>query len=132
MLYQHRSVIALAVGMLVAGAAARTAAAQDTATLRGSEAPPHALWLDSLDLSKVEQSWGEPRAGKSVDKRPIALRGTTFVHGLGTHAESTLRIELKQAATRFVSLVGVDDEIGKKGQVGFEVWVDGRKRPTAG
>jgi hypothetical protein len=132
MFHRHRTIVALAVGMLAAGAAARTADAQDAAALRGSEAPPHALWLDSLDLSQVEQGWGQPGAGKSVDKRPITLHGTTFTHGLGTHAESTLRIELKQAATRFVSMVGVDDEVGQKGLVGFEVWVDGRKKADSG
>ena len=132
MFYRHRTLIALVLAALMAGALARTAAGQDAVTLGGSQAPRHGLWLDSLDLSQVEQAWGEPGAGKSVNKRPLTLHGTTFVHGLGTHAESTLRIELKRAATRFVSMVGVDDEVGRQGLVGFEVWVNGRKMAASG
>ena len=132
MLYRHRSVIALALGMLVVGGLARSAAAQDAAVLRGRQAPPHALWLESLDLGQVEQGWKQPQAGKSVEKHPITLHGATFARGLGTHAESTLRIVLKQAAVKFVSMVGVDDEVGKKGLVAFEVWVDGKKKAESG
>ena len=39
--------------------------AQEAAALRGAEPPPHGIWLDSLDLSKMVQRRGTPRVGKS-------------------------------------------------------------------
>ena len=56
----------------------------------------------------------------------------TFAHGVGTHADSEMTIDLKGAATRFVSMVGVDDETGGKGAVGFEILVDGKKVADSG
>ena len=43
-----------------------------------------------------------------------------------------MNIDLKGAATRFVSMVGVDDETGGKGVVRFEVLVDGKKVAESG
>ena len=41
-------------------------------------------------------------------------------------------VDLKGAALRFVSDVGVDDEKEEKGTVVFEVWVDGERRAASG
>jgi alpha-galactosidase len=101
---------------------------QDTAAmLRAQEAPTGALWVETLDLSNLTQDYGEPHAGRSVDDAPLTLGGVVFPHGIGTHAGSELRIALKGVATRFVSMVGVDDERKNGGSVAFEVWVDGKK-----
>ena len=113
---------------LLAGAAS----GQDAAALRGKDAPPGAIWLDSLDVSKVEQDWGKPGAGCSVEKHPLRIHGVSFVHGLGTHAQSEMWIDLKRARLKFLAMVGVDDETGGKGSVGFEVWVDGKKAADTG
>ena len=43
-----------------------------------------------------------------------------------------MNVDLKGAATRFVSMVGVDDETGGKGLVRFEVLVDGKKVAESG
>ncbi len=103
------------------------------AALAASKAPPGTIWLDSLDLSYIEQEWGQPRKGKSVEKRhPLTIDGKVFRHGVGTHATSEMRIELKGAAEQFVSFVGVDDETEKRGSVTFEVWVDGKKAADSG
>jgi len=93
-----------------------------------SEKPPGGVvWLDSLDLEETVQSHGKPRAGRSVDKRPMTIRGVVFKHGLGTHAVSELHLSLEGCATRFLSMVGVDDESGSPASVRFIVEVDGRK-----
>ena len=90
------------------------------------------LWVDSLDLSPIEQGFGQPQAGRSVDNQPIKIKGVSFVHGVGTHAASEMRIDLKDAATKFISQVGVDDETRGKGSVVFEVYVDGKKIASSG
>jgi alpha-galactosidase len=100
--------------------------AQTAADLRGVNPPPNGLWIEALDLSRVEQDWGSPRAGRSVDNRPISLHGDVFRHGVGTHANSEMLIDLKGAAVRFAAVVGVDDEKKGLGSVRFHVFVDGK------
>ena len=108
------------------------AAELDQAALSGDQAPEGAIWLESLDLSKIEQGWGHPEKGRSVDNNPLKIHGQQFRHGVGTHAVSEMHVDLHAAAERFVSMVGVDDEVGKKGTVTFEVWVDGKLATQSG
>jgi alpha-galactosidase len=82
--------------------------------------------LDALQLQYVEQGWGEPHANRSVDGHPLFLDGKRFEHGLGTHANSVFRIGLGGKGERFTATVGVDDEVGKKGSVVFNVTGDGK------
>jgi alpha-galactosidase len=106
--------------------------AQDAAVLRGATAPENAVWLDSLDLSKVTQGWGQPQAGHSVDLNALTIHGKKFVHGFGTHADSELWVDLQGAVTKFVSYVGVDSEVQDRGSIRFEVWADGKKIADSG
>jgi len=57
--------------------------------------------LGALDLHKVMQGWGSPRADKSVDSHPLTIGGKKFEKGLGTHAESIFYIDLQGGAKRF-------------------------------
>ncbi len=43
--------------------------------LSSEHGPPNAIWLDSLDLSRMSAGWGEPQRGLSCEKRPITLKG---------------------------------------------------------
>jgi alpha-galactosidase len=92
------------------------------------------VWLDKLELSGMAQGGGHfPRAGQSVDRHPLRLGGQTFVQGVGTHAESTLEIDLKGQAERFTAVVGVDDEVkGQSASVEFRVLGDGKELFTSG
>jgi alpha-galactosidase len=85
--------------------------------------------LGSLDLSNVHQEWGQPQKDKSVDGHPLIINSKKFEHGLGTHAISTLYIDLKGGAQRFTAFVGVDDEIKnvQMGSVVFIVYGDGKE-----
>ena len=85
------------------------------------------VWLETLDLARVQQEWGQARAARSVDNHPLKLGGTEHAHGVGTHAGSDFVIDLKGSATKFAARVGVDDEVGSRGSVVFEVWVDGKR-----
>jgi alpha-galactosidase len=118
--------------MAACGHAQAAPQAADNLPLSAAEAPADALWLDSLDVSKILQGWGEPRAGRSVDGNPLKLKGVVYPHGIGTHANSEFVVDLKGAATKFVTMVGVDDEKSGAGSVTFEVWVDGKKAADSG
>jgi alpha-galactosidase len=106
-----------------AGVARADANPDPTATT----APANAVWIDSLELSNVIQDTGSSEGGKSTAGKPLTINGVVYPHGFGTHAPSEARIALDGCATRFIAMVGVDDECKGKGSVTFEVWVDGKK-----
>ena len=95
--------------------------------LRIGELPDHAMWLEDADISRMTTGYGRAQIAKSIDGLPLRLGGQNYAHGVGTHAESDFVVDLKGRATRFVSMVGVDDEITSRGSVVFSVWADGRK-----
>src|SRR5262245_36656172 len=85
------------------------------------------VWLDSLDLTKLSQRRGAPRAGKSIRDLPITLGGVVHEHGIGTGSISEFVIDLGDGATRFEALVGLDDVVRTGvGSVTFDVWADDR------
>ncbi len=127
-----RNLTAFLAAFLTTAVCAASAGAHTEADLQGANPPANGLWVDSLDLSRVDQEWGEPRAGRSVDNRPLTLRGDVFRHGVGTHANSEWLIDLKGAATRFAAVVGVDDEKKGLGSVRFHVFVDGKPAAETG
>jgi alpha-galactosidase len=117
-------VIAMAFSPMSTGAA--------TTDFTAKEAPANTIWLDSLDLKAVNQQFGVARAGRSVAGNPIRIKGTTYEHGLGTHACSEMEIDLFGAAKEFSAMAGVDDEVAGGGSVSFEVYVDNKKVADTG
>ncbi len=92
--------------------------------------PPRSsdLWLDTLDLSTIQQDWQHARANRSVDDHALSIAGHAFEHGIGTHANSEFNIDLAAGAERFHAMVGVDDEpCGGAGTVVFVVLGDGKE-----
>ncbi|MCX8107404.1 MAG: NPCBM/NEW2 domain-containing protein, partial [Verrucomicrobiae bacterium] len=85
------------------------------------------VWLESLDLSKMKQSWGRPQINRSVREQPLSIGGQRFEHGVGTHAKSTLWLDLAGGSERFVAKVGIDDAAGnEKASVTFKIIGDNR------
>lgn len=109
----------------------RTEMAQAIDILRGKGLPDNALWIERLDLDNAWQSreyWNHPlRAGRNGRGGRLALGNTVYAHGLGTLAICRLAIDLKGAATRFVSVIGTDKAAPSNAGTIFEVWVDGKK-----
>ena len=87
----------------------------------------NAIWLDSLNLSKANQDYGKIQAGHAESGGPIKLNDQTYPHGIGTHANGDISMNLHGEATRFQAVVGIDDEVKGKGSVVFSVWVDGKQ-----
>lgn len=83
------------------------------------------VWIDSLDLSHLSQRRGQPRANRSIRDLPISLGGVAYARGVGTRSISEFVIDLKDGATRFEAVVGIDDVVKTGvGSVTFEVWAD--------
>jgi alpha-galactosidase len=118
-------------GLVVA--AAVPAAADDRETLRAPQAPPGTMPLEEIGVEHVSQRRGTPRAGRSIRDKPIMLGGVEYPRGIGTRSISELVIDLEGNAARFVSMVGIDDEVrGGVGSVTFEVWADDTRVAASG
>jgi alpha-galactosidase len=135
-------IVALAMGTAITATAVGLDAArqaQEAEMLRGATAPPNAIWIDSLDLSKMVQRRQTPRAGRSLaggrgrgaagqpPGSPITLGGVTYEHGIGTLSINEFIIDLKGQATRFLAMVGLNDNASRQGSVTVEVWLDDKK-----
>ncbi|MGZ3757057.1 MAG: NPCBM/NEW2 domain-containing protein [Mucilaginibacter sp.] len=91
---------------------------------------PNTQWIDSMNLSQVEQGWGTASPRKSVDGHPIKIAGTEYHNGVGTHSVSNIIINLHGAATHFSAAVGIDDEATQAASVTFSVIADGKEIAT--
>jgi alpha-galactosidase len=85
------------------------------------------VWLHTLDLSNMRQGWGKPQVNRSIREKPLTIAGKVFPQGVGTHAHSTLWIDLAGGSERFLASVGVDDAAGDPASVTFTIYGDGRK-----
>ena len=95
--------------------------------LSSAEGEPEVVWVSSLDLSPIVQGWGKPQADKSVTGKPMAIAGHIYEKGLGTHADSLVRLELHRGAAVFSAFAGVDDNAGNpQASIRFKVVGDGR------
>jgi alpha-galactosidase len=72
-------------------------------------AEPETVCISSLDLTPIVQGWGQPQADKAVTGKPLSIGGKTFERGLGTHADSVVRLQLEGGSEMFTAFVGVDD-----------------------
>jgi len=82
-------------------------------------------------LGRVEENRSNGEAD-AHDGKIITLNGQTYFIGLGTHAPSTITVKLNGECSTFLSDIGIDDEVGDKGSVIFEVWADGEKLYESG
>lgn len=89
-----------------------------------SDLQPAAPPVNGWGPIERDRSNGERAAG---DGRPLTIGGQVFAKGLGVHAFSSVTYDLGGRCSRFTTQVGVDDEVGSRGSVVFEIW-DGTSR----
>src|SRR6266568_1345722 len=130
---------ALALGLAVLTSAPT---AQEAAALQGNDPPANGTWIDKLDLSKVALR-SQPRGRGQTSPPPMVFRlgSATYAHGVPLHVDADMTVDLGGTATRFMSMVGVDDgppppsaqpgappaAAQPPGSVVFGVWVDGKR-----
>ena len=85
-----------------------------------------AVWLHTLNLSKMKQSTGTPLINRSIREQPLSVGGKHFAHGVSTHAKSSLWCNLGGNSERLLAFVGVDDA-ASGGTVAFRVLADNRE-----
>jgi alpha-galactosidase len=85
------------------------------------------LRLSALDLSGVRQGWGKAQADKSVTGKDMSIAGKKYEFGVGTHANSTIRLQINRKTVRFQAEAGVDDQaLNTPGSVVFKISGDGK------
>jgi NPCBM/NEW2 domain/Glycosyl hydrolase family 71 len=106
----------------------------------GTTTPPPSpsRYLSDMDWTSSTNGWGPAEKNTSNgeqtsgDGHTITLNGATFQKGLGVHGASDVRYSLAGAYSTFSAKVGVDDEVGDRGSVVFEVWADGTRLYSSG
>ena len=89
--------------------------------------------ISDLNWLSETNGWGPVERDRSNgeqgarDGKAITIGGRRYSDGLGVHAASEIRIALNDRYDMFRSIIGVDDEVGDKGSVIFEIWLDGRR-----
>lgn len=72
--------------------------------------------------AELDSSNGEMNGG---DGHTITLAGVTYKKGLGVHSTSRLIYNLGGLFSNFSTDMGIDDEVGNRGSVIFQIWADG-------
>jgi alpha-galactosidase len=88
--------------------------------------------VENINIDVIQQGWGTPHRDLSVDNHPLKVGGQTFIQGIGTHADSVFAIDLNTPCITFIAEIGVDDEVGTKGSVIFQIWGDGKLLSQSG
>lgn len=84
----------------------------------------------SIHLRLLHQDYALLQFGESCMNTPIRIGSKLFKHGLGTHANSEILIDVPKGAKIFKAFVGVDnnyDTQGVRGSVIFSVEGDGQE-----
>ena len=85
-------------------------------------------YLSDLSWTNARSAWGPVEKDMSNgeqgggDGHPLTIGGQVFAKGLGVHAASEITFTLNGLCTNFSASIGVDDEVGARGSVTFEVW----------
>ncbi|MEU9551258.1 glycoside hydrolase family 97 catalytic domain-containing protein [Streptomyces werraensis] len=99
---------------------------------------PGVTYVSDLPFTSERNGWGPVERDMSNGERdpadggPLTLEGAVHDKGLGMHAAGEVVVELDGGYRRFTAEVGVDDEVGAKGTVAFEVLGDGTTLLTTG
>jgi hypothetical protein len=95
-------------------------------------------YMGDLTWVNASNGWGPPEIDRSNGERapddggPIRIGTSAFDHGIGAHAPSRIVVELDARCSLFLADVGLDEEVGDRGSVVFEVWGDGERLGVSG
>jgi hypothetical protein len=97
-----------------------------------------AFYITTLNWTASTNGWGPVEKDLSNgedgtdDGNTINLNGIEYSRGLGVHANSSVTYNLDGKYDRFLSDIGVDEEVGNSGSVIFTVSLDGKQLYTSG
>jgi hypothetical protein len=96
------------------------------------------VYVSDLEWASEKNGWGPPERDRSNSERApddgnaITLGDARYEHGIGAHAPSRIVIDLTEPCSLFLADVGIDEEVGDRGSVEFQVWGDGTMLASSG
>jgi hypothetical protein len=78
-----------------------------------------------LPWTEATIGWGSIRKNLSVDGNPLTLAGKQFTHGIGTHATSSITMNIPTGANKFLAVAACDLEKSGGQTMMFFVYIDG-------
>jgi hypothetical protein len=100
--------------------------------------PAPVTYAGDLTWLTSSNGWGPPEIDRSNGERapddggPIRIGTSVFDHGIGAHAPSRIVVDVEGRCSLFLADVGLDEEVGDRGSVVFEVWGDGERLAVSG
>ncbi|MGW3809523.1 NPCBM/NEW2 domain-containing protein [Micromonospora sp. NPDC005113] len=100
--------------------------------------PSGTAYVSDLPFLSKSNGWGPVERDRSNGKmdagdgQTLAIGGTTYAKGIGTHAPSEVTVWLGGACSQLQAEVGIDDEVTQSGSVAFQVFGDGRQLADTG
>ncbi len=100
--------------------------------------PTGSAYVSDLPWTSFSNGWGPPERDRSNgetganDGHTITIGGQTYAKGIGAHAPGEIDVYIGGRCSTFSSDVGVDDEVGDRGSVDFQVFADGTKAADSG
>jgi alpha-galactosidase len=131
-MFNPSSVILIAYVATLLGSAPAEARKPSSEAFVNATLPDNGLWFEDLDLSHMVASEGKTVARKAINGEALTIKGVVYPHGVGTRGPTELNLKLNGSATRFTSLVGIDDRGRHGGVLRFEIWVDGKRADESG
>lgn len=95
-------------------------------------------YAGELTWLRSDNGWGPPEIDRSNGERasddggPIRIGTAAFDRGIGAHAPSRILADVENRCSLFLADVGLDEEVGDRGSVVFEVWGDGERLAVSG
>lgn len=78
-----------------------------------------------IEWTTATIGWGSIRKDRSVNGNPLRLAGKNFAHGIGTHANSDIVMNIPEGAEKFLAVAGCDLEMSGSNTMMFYVYIDG-------
>jgi alpha-galactosidase len=100
--------------------------------------PTSDAYVSDLPWTSFTNGWGPPERDRSngetgaSDGHTITIAGQTYAKGIGAHAPGEIDVYVGGHCSAFTADVGVDDEVGVRGSVDFQVFADGTKVADSG
>jgi alpha-galactosidase len=100
--------------------------------------PSGTPYVSDLQWTSFYNGWGPPERDRSngetgaSDGHTITIGGQTYAKGVGAHANGEIDVYVGDRCSSFASDVGVDDEVGDRGSVDFQVFADATKVADSG
>jgi alpha-galactosidase len=100
--------------------------------------PSGNAYVSDVAWTSSSNGWGPPERDRSngetgaSDGHTITIGGVTYAKGIGAHAPGEIDVYVGGRCSAFTADVGIDDEVGDRGSVDFQVFADGTKVADSG